>query len=641
MEKEIKISALLIGISSLLIQLVFIRESLSLFSGNEITLGIIFSIWLLLTGLGCWSKKFFKLKKGDLVKFLLLLSYLPLILIFLMRYARAKFFIYGATLNPFSVFLLSLLISPFCFISGLSLLFLVSLDKKGERGKIYWLDSIGDLLGTLIFTLLLIFYFNSFKFILINSFLLLSFALFISYKSRKKLFLIFSLILLSLSFFLLFFDIDKYSLSFLYKNQEIVYARDSLYGKLVVTKSKDQLNFFENFILLFSTGNYMNAEEIVHYPMVQHKNPKEILLLSGGISGTLEELLKYNPESIDYVEIDPEILKVGKIFGRIPSSKKINLISTDARLYVRNARKKYDVVIVDLPDFSTLQLNRLYTLEFFKEVKRILKKDGIFSTSISSHENYLSPESRKINSILFNTLKKVFKEVIIIPGQETFFIASDSNLTYEIGKRIAERNISTVYVNENYLSGKLTKERIEYVLKSIEKGAGINKDLEPIAYYHFLNLWTSQFNLSVESVLAFFLFLLFLFSLFLKLRPISLAIFTTGISASSLELLLLFLFQVAYGYLYSLIGLLTFTFMLGISVGSFFATRRIEKRIWIVEFSIFLFSFIIFLFLKLFLQFPFLIPFSLFILGFLTGFEFPLASHLEKEINLLFFVFHR
>ena len=42
---------------------------------------------------------------------------------------------------------------------------------------------------------------------------------------------------------------------------------------------------------------------------------------------------------------------------------------------------KYDVVIIDLPDPSTAQINRFYTIEFFNELKKILNKGWVVSIS--------------------------------------------------------------------------------------------------------------------------------------------------------------------------------------------------------------------------------------------------------------------
>ena len=45
---------------------------------------------------------------------------------------------------------------------------------------------------------------------------------------------------------------------------------------------------------------------------------------------------------------------------------------TDARHFVRRTEESYDVIIVDLPDPSTAQLNRFHTREFFGQARKAL-----------------------------------------------------------------------------------------------------------------------------------------------------------------------------------------------------------------------------------------------------------------------------
>ena len=145
------------------------------------------------------------------------------------------------------------------------------------------------------------------------------------------------------------------------------------------------------------------------------------------------------------------------------------------------------VVIIDLPDPGTTQINRFYTLEFFRELKTVMNGDAVVSTSLSSSVNYMNPETVRLHSVHYNTMKSIFGNVIVIPGDENFYIASDSELTYDIAQRIAERNIPTLYVNENYLSGKITQDRIDYILGSLERDTALNTDFVPVTpYYHLL-----------------------------------------------------------------------------------------------------------------------------------------------------------
>ena len=56
--------------------------------------------------------------------------------------------------------------------------------------------------------------------------------------------------------------------------------------------------------------------------------------------------------------------------------------------HLASTKPEYDVIIVNLPDPQTAQINRFYTLEFFQEVASKLAPQGIFSFRLSAAENY-------------------------------------------------------------------------------------------------------------------------------------------------------------------------------------------------------------------------------------------------------------
>jgi spermidine synthase len=70
---------------------------------------------------------------------------------------------------------------------------------------------------------------------------------------------------------------------------------------------------------LMENGKYVSSfpDEYTHAPLAhlfltQHPNPKNVLLIGGGIEGTIKEMLKYPIESLDYVQLDPKIIEVVK-----------------------------------------------------------------------------------------------------------------------------------------------------------------------------------------------------------------------------------------------------------------------------------------------------------------------------------------
>ena len=170
-EKTIFWSITALGISSIVTQLVLMREFLNIFYGNEVVFGIILGNWLLLTGLGAYFGKYIekiKRKFNLLIFSQIAIALLPFFTIFIIRILRDIIFLPGELINVFHILLYSfILLLPYCLISGylLTLACIVFSRKKDEEaiGKVYFIDSIGDILGGLLFSFVLIYFLNPFQ----------------------------------------------------------------------------------------------------------------------------------------------------------------------------------------------------------------------------------------------------------------------------------------------------------------------------------------------------------------------------------------------------------------------------------------------------------------------------------------------
>ena len=61
----LKISAFLLGSTSIIAQVILLREFLSVFSGNELVIGLVLANWMILTGLGAYLGQYpLKIKKA-------------------------------------------------------------------------------------------------------------------------------------------------------------------------------------------------------------------------------------------------------------------------------------------------------------------------------------------------------------------------------------------------------------------------------------------------------------------------------------------------------------------------------------------------------------------------------------------------
>lgn len=114
-------------------------------------------------------------------------------------------------------------------------------------------------------------------------------------------------------------------------------------------------------------------------PYLLKPKAKKILLIGFG-SGLLVkqyEKLFENLVQIDVVDIEENVLPLAKKFFNFKESEKFNFNLQDALVCLRNNRKKYDIIAVDVAGNEGLD-RRFFEDEYFNLIKKSLKKDGIY-----------------------------------------------------------------------------------------------------------------------------------------------------------------------------------------------------------------------------------------------------------------------
>jgi spermidine synthase len=577
---KILYSIIVLGVTSIITQIVFIREFVSAFNGNELLIGIIISIWLILTGTGafsaCLASKI-KATKRTLWILQALLGVLPFITVFLLPVFKNLFFPAGLQVNYVQLIVFAfLLLLPFCFVSGFMFTFLSKLlSSHFADNKVYVnysLESLGSLAGGFLFSFILVFFFRSFQTLGI---LLLINIISILFSVHKNLNLfvkiIISIIILCCSFIVFYINFDNISKAYLFQSQRIISINQSPYGQLVLTENSGQLNFFQNGNYLFSSdsdyspnANIAADEETVHFAMLQHPNPQSILSISGGIGGSIYEMLKYPVKSIDYIEIDPIISKMAIKYNTNLISPKVKIINQDAREYLNRVNKKYDVLFVDVPPPSGTETNRFYTDEFFKILKQSMTGKSVLSICLPPSVNYFEEYALLGNRVIYNTLSNNFKYVKIFPGEKNYFLASGIPLNSNMAEKITERGIENEYI-AYYLDDLSLTARSNQMLEAIKGKSAINRDTKPVSYLLYIKQQWSIFSGSywILGVVV----LLFIVLSFARLNKVRFGMFAAGFASIFTELTIVYLFQMVFGNAYQSIGIVITVFMAGLVVG--------------------------------------------------------------------------
>jgi spermidine synthase len=640
-----------LGLSAFLTQLTLMRELVSVLFGNELVFGIVLGNWMLLTGIGSSLGKTAARLRSPITAFVaaeILIALLPIADVFLLRWLRDVVFLRGVeagvTETVASCFIL---LAPYCLATGYVLTVACTVRQAFQPvpdsvgiGQVYLLDNLGNVLGGLAFLLVLTPRFNHFDMLYVAAFLNLLLAVLVAASAGKRLLAaIVVAALVALLSLMACCNLNDISRKLQFPGQEVVFHGASPYGSLVVTQVAGQLNFIESGVPLFSTHNVEQIEETVHYAMAQRPNARRVLLISGGVSGTAREVLKYPVEAVDYVELDPLILDVARQF--LPESladSRIHVIQGDGRRFVRETDRSYDVVIVDMPDPSTSQINRYYTCEFFAEVRRILVPNGVLSFSLGTYENYLGKELARLIGVAERTLRGVYANVLMLPGGRVFLLASDGELTADVARPMEEARIETRLVGRDYLKGMFTTDRMADLRRAVSVKGPLNEDFSPILYYYHLRYWMSQFEVRFGIFEGVLMAMLVIYTI--RLRPVPFLVFCGGFSASALEVVLLLAFQVLFGSLYHQVGLIVTVFMLGLVIGATLIGRRFvdgsQRQLAYLAVAIAAFATCLPLALLGLgrLEGPilqFAIPLLTLLLAVLVGMEFPLAAKVDFE----------
>ena len=627
------------GISSVVTQLLIIREFLAQFQGNEFIIALILFNWLVLGGIGTilarWVTRDLRAATVNRLGWLsLILAGMPAVQILAIRFLRDVFFIHGSSVGFYPTLSYSfLIIAPYCLMIGFVLpysLFVIRAEKPDYPGaRIYIIDNLGDVSGGALFSFALVFLVTPLKAVflanlplLVTAFLLLSRNF-----SRSRIAIWLGT---GMTFIILIAVIFLEPASLLQPSGRLVYYKESRYGRIEVQKDQEQFTLFVGGVPMFGTQNLSMAEETIHYPLSQLPRVQNILLISAE-GGMMTELEKYRPASIDYVELDPKVAEVEFRFKMIKKIPGLKVIHQDGRAYLADSNKIYDAIIVNLSEPDTYQINRFFTDRFFDLARRHLAPHGVLSFAMKGFENYLAEPQRQKLSSLYNTVNDYFRHVLLLPGQKIFFLCSSQPLNTDIPALLARKNIPTRYI-KGYYYGNLTHERIERLNALIDPLTPKNRDDYPQLMRLMFQQWFAKFSTSPTAFIAILAVVCMVY--LIRISAEEFVLFSTGFTVMGSELLVIFAFQIFFGYIYFQIGLIVTVFLAGLLPGAWFGQRfryRSKQTLALADGLLILLMGVLIVALR---QGSYRLPVSFFlfygfVVSLICGFQFPVALYLR------------
>lgn len=181
---------------------------------------------------------------------------------------------------------------------------------------------------------------------------------------------------------------------------EIVYAKQTAYQRIVVTRSKASFQLFLNGNLQFSSADEYRYHEALVWPAVASREEagfptKHVLVLGGGDGLGLRELLRVQGlESITLVDLDPGMTQLASTMPLLRaqnegsfSDPRVKVVNDDAYVWLgdpKNGSLRYDVIIADFPDPNHYALGKLYTTRMYALMRSHLAPGGVVSVQSTS-----------------------------------------------------------------------------------------------------------------------------------------------------------------------------------------------------------------------------------------------------------------
>jgi spermidine synthase len=191
---------------------------------------------------------------------------------------------------------------------------------------------------------------------------------------------------------------------------KVVHTDKTRYQQLTFTErhmgleQENIINFYLNGRLQFSSiDEHIYHDYLVAPVMVGSARQDNILIIGGGDGLALRDVLKYDPKAVTLIDLDSELIDIFKnpsqrvnsrlsqqimqLNNRSLQDDRVKVYRADAFIAINQLIKNkqvFDAIIVDLPDPSHPDLNKLYSVNFYARLKLLLSGDGLIAIQSTS-----------------------------------------------------------------------------------------------------------------------------------------------------------------------------------------------------------------------------------------------------------------
>ena len=230
-------------------------------------------------------------------------------------------------------------------------------------------------------------------------------------------------------------------------------------GRFLHYKNTYQAGFINT---KFYNGNlpYINYFLISYLMNPKIKNILLIGMGSGKIINDFEYLFE-DLKFIDVVDLEENIADIAKKFFNFKESNKFNFILQDGITYLRNNKKKYDLIVVDVANNDGIDL-RFLSEDYFNAIKKSLKRDGIFVSNMCASPDFENKKNKFFKDF-FPIYQKFFRNNLIFKGNHSDKIYY--KCFFDIDERVIDITNVIIISSDKYSKINLQKDMIERIKK--------------------------------------------------------------------------------------------------------------------------------------------------------------------------------
>lgn len=403
------------GFVSVACEILVIRQLLPQVGSSVIITSLIIGVFLLFLAVGYWrgglyTENFYAILKRNFILGTLLLG-IGLSYLFITFFFSLFTTIFG--LKPIIILslYLILIIAPLVYLFGQTIPITMNLVKEevlvgAIGGKVLFLSTIGSFFGSILTTLLLMENLGVAWTVVINSLFLLYLCFLLPEKIKQKInTTLFSIIIVLLLYLVnIYFEKSYFLATTSYANYHLINnAKIENSSGRILEINESPSSFLDSQNKGFG---YIELIKKILFADLKLQNANILVLGAGGF--TLSAAGTFN-NNFTYVDIDPQIYNI--VQRNFLSQINGYFINEDARVFVKNKRGNYDVIVSDAySNIHTIPSN-LLTIEYFSDIKNALKVNGIAIFNIIANPYMEDKYSKRIN----NTIMAVFGSCMVIP----------------------------------------------------------------------------------------------------------------------------------------------------------------------------------------------------------------------------------